>query len=61
MKQTIICSNTRKVIPYRPKKALIYPNAAQREDRIHKILDGMLTGAVSAGIVTALMFLITLQ
>ena len=61
MKQTISYSNPRKVIPYRPQKALSYPNAAQREDRIHKILDGMLTGAVSAGIVTALMFLITLQ
>ena len=61
MKQTIPCSNPRKVIPYRPKKARLYPNAAQQEDRIHKILDGMMTGAVSAGIVTALMFLITLQ
>lgn len=61
MKQTISCSSPRKVIPYRPRKPLIYPNAAQQADRIHKILDGMLTGAVSAGIVTALMFLVTLQ
>lgn len=61
MKQTVTCSTPRKVIPFRPQKALIYPNAAQREDHIHKILDGMLTGAVSAGIVTALMFLIMLQ
>lgn len=61
MKQTITCPTHRKVIPYRPRKALIYPNAAQRADRIHKILDCMLAGAVSAGIVTALMFLITLQ
>ena len=61
MKQTITFSTPRKVIPYRPQKALVYPNAAKREDQIHKILDGMLTGAISAGIVTALMFLVALQ
>lgn len=47
-----------KVIPFR-RKAPAYPNAAERGYFAHRLLDYALTAATSAGIVTALMCMIT--
>ena len=49
-----------KVIPYRSRKAPAYPNAAERRYVLEKALDWALAAATSAGVVTALLFLITL-
>ncbi len=48
-----------KVIPYRPRKRAIYPNAASAKDVLNRVLDCILTAAASAGIITALMCLFT--
>lgn len=48
-----------KVIPYRPRKAAMYPNAATVRDILGKVLDYALTAAASAGIVTVLVCLFT--
>ena len=47
---------------YSPKyaKASRYPNAASGSYRINRILDTLLTGATTLGIVTAIYFLVTL-
>jgi len=37
-----------------------YPNAASGNYRLNRILDGLLTGATTLGIVTAIFFLVTL-
>ena len=48
-----------KVIPFRRRRAPAYPNAAERGYLAHRLLDYALTAATSAGIVTALMCMVT--
>ncbi len=48
-----------KVIPYRCANAAHYPNAASTRDILNRALDYVLTAAASAGIVTALVCLLT--
>ena len=59
MKSAVHNQNTAKVIPFAPRKAAVYPNAAGAGYFLNKILDCLLTAASSAGIIAALMFLIT--
>lgn len=51
--------STSKVIPFRRRRVPAYPNAAERGYFAHRLLDYALTAATSAGIVTALMCMIT--
>lgn len=52
--------HTANIIPYRNRKAVPFPNAADKKRQFDKILDYTLTAAISIGIVTALLFLMTL-
>lgn len=49
-----------KVIPFPSKKAPVYPNAADKSYYIQKAIDYALTTVTSAGIVTALTFILFL-
>ena len=42
------------------RSQLPYPNAASREDRIHKLLDLALTATIGAAVAASLTFLIVL-
>lgn len=59
MKSAVHNRNSGKVIPFTLRKAAVYPNAASTGYFLNKILDCLLTAASSAGIIAALMFLIT--
>ena len=59
MKTPTIYTRNSKVIPYKPRKAPIYPNAASQREILDKVLDYALTAAASAGIVTVLVCLFT--
>ena len=59
MKSTVQNRNSGKVIPFTPRKAAVYPNAAGVGYFLNKLFDCLLTAASSAGIIAALMFLIT--
>lgn len=59
MKTNTNYRTSRKVIPYRPRKAATYPNAATTKDLLDRVLDYAVTAAASAGIVTVLVCLIT--
>ncbi len=61
MRFTVSHSEIPKEMLRQPRKALVFPNAMTPADRVHRILDGMITVAASAGIVAAVMFLMTLQ
>lgn len=49
-----------RIIPYRSRRGPAYPNAAEQRYRLEKVLDWALAAATSAGVVTALLALITL-
>ena len=53
MKQT-------KTIPFRSRKGYRFPNAAERSYYLQKAVDYALATATGAGLVTAILFLITL-
>lgn len=57
MKSTVTYKKPGKVIVYRPRKAPVYPNAAETGYYLSKALDYLLTAASSAGVIAALMFL----
>lgn len=52
-------NHSQKVIPFRNPKMPAYPNASERGEHLHKVLDFFLTTTTSAGIVVGLTFLIT--
>ena len=50
-----------KTITYRTNGHPIYPNAAAKGYKLNRLLDYLLTGAAGFGIVTALLFLVSLN
>lgn len=53
-------TSSTKVIPFRSRKASRYPNAAQRKYILDRAVDYALTAVTSAGLITALLFLMML-
>ncbi len=50
-----------KTTTYRTNGHPVYPNAAEKGYKLNQILDYLLTGAAGFGVVTALLFLVSLN